>query len=103
MMSDTSTGPPSLPRTTGDPREGERLERTGRRWLMWSFILCPCHLPWTLAILAAVFGGTSLGVVVDQNRTAVGIAIAVLYVIGVGIGFRHLHRAKAAGACRVRL
>ncbi len=70
---------------------------------MWSFILCPCHLPWTLAILAAVFGGTSLGVVVDQYRTAVGIAIAVLYVIGVGIGFRHLHRAKAAGACRVRL
>lgn len=56
-----------------------------------------------LAILAAVFGATSLGVVVNQHRTAVGVAIAVLYAIGVGIGFRYLRQAKAKGACRVRL
>ena len=89
-------------RLEGQRLEGQRLERTGRRWLLWSFILCPCHLPWTLAILAAVFGGTSLGVVVNQYRTALGITIAVLYAIGVGIGFRYLRRAKARGACKVR-
>jgi len=87
----------------GDPADaGARLERTGRRWLMWSFILCPCHLPWTLAILAAVFGGSTIGVFVNQYRTAVGVAIAVIYLIGVAIGFNYLRQAKAKGACTVR-
>jgi len=81
---------------------GERLERTGRRWLVWSFILCPCHLPWTLAILTALFGGSAIGAFVNQNRTTVGIAIAVIYFIGVAIGFNYLRKAKANGACKVR-
>lgn len=109
MMTDTSAtsravaSSPAAASLPDSLTEGERLERTGRRWLLWSFILCPCHLPWTLAVLAALLGGTSLGVVVNQHRTAVGIAIAVLYAIGVAIGFRYLRQAKAKGACRVRL
>lgn len=103
-MSDTPIRPGGLaPTPADDTSRGDRLERSGRRWLLWSFVLCPCHLPWALAILAAVFGGTSLGVVINEYRTAVGITIAVLYIIGVGIGFRYLRQAKANGACRVRL
>ena len=68
---------------------------------MWSFILCPCHLPWTLAILAALFGGSTLGVLVNQYRTATGVVIAVLYFIGVGVGFHYLRQAKARGACKL--
>lgn len=90
------------PSADHDASEGERLERTGRRWLIWSFILCPCHLPWTLAILAAVFGGSTIGVLVNQYRTVVGVAIAVIYFIGVAIGFSYLRKAKASGACNVR-
>ncbi len=88
---------------TTDDGEGQRLERTGRSWLLWSFILCPCHLPWTLAILSAVAGGSTLGVALVRYRTLVGITIAVLYLAGVGIGFRYLRQAKSKGACRVRL
>jgi hypothetical protein len=70
---------------------------------VWSFILCPCHLPWTLAIITALFGGSAIGAFVNQNRTTVGIAIAVVYFIGVAIGFNYLRKAKANGACKVRL
>lgn len=103
MMSDSTATSLAATSAPDSLAEGERLERTGRRWLLWSFILCPCHLPWTLAVLAAVFGGTSLGVVLNQHRTLAGVTIAVLYAIGVGIGFRYLRQAKARGACRVRL
>ena len=85
----------------GSGADGVRLERVGRRWLIWSFILCPCHLPWTLALLAAAFAGSALGPVVSSHRNWIGLAIAVLYFVGVAIGFRYLRRAKASGACRV--
>ncbi len=91
----------TTPEISGPP-EGERLERTGRRWLIWTFILCPCHLPWTLAILAALFGGSTIGLLVERYRTWVGVAIAVIYFVGVGIGFNYLRKAKAAGACQIR-
>jgi len=81
--------------------EGENLERRGRQWLIWSFILCPCHLPWTLAIVVALLGGSTVGAIVNENRTGVGIVIAVLYFIGVAIGFRYLRQAKTKGACKV--
>jgi hypothetical protein len=83
------------------PADGVRLERIGRRWLIWSFILCPCHLPWTLALLTAALGGSALGAVVSTHRNWVGLLIAVLYGVGVAIGFRYLRRAKTSGACRI--
>ncbi len=95
----------STPAPTISPAEtsagGVRLERIGRRWLIWSFILCPCHLPWTLALLTAALGGSALGAVVNSHRNWVGGGVALLYFIGVAIGFRYLRQAKATGACRV--
>jgi hypothetical protein len=82
------------------------LERKGRRWLLWSFIFCPCHLPITMGLLAAVFGSSALGALIASNRLWVGVISGVLYAIGVGIGFRHLRRATAGidcstGSCEV--
>lgn len=100
-MVELDTAPTPTPSTAKPPAEGARLERIGRRWLIWSFILCPCHLPWTLALLTAALAGSALGPVVAGHRNWIGLAIAVLYFIGVAIGFRYLRRAKASGACRI--
>lgn len=81
-------------------------ERRGRRWLIWSFVFCPCHLPLSMAVLALIFGGTAFGSLISSNTLGVGIAFGLLYAVGVGIGFRHLRAAAvgkdcSAGACEI--
>lgn len=96
MVVDTSLA--DTPATTGNP-DPVALERRGRRWLIWSFVFCPCHLPLTMMALAAIFGGTALGSLIDRNTLGVGVVFGVIYAIGVGIGFRHLRAAAADKDC----
>ena len=65
-------------------------KRRGRRWLIWSFIFCPCHLPISMAVLAAIFGGSAFGTLIGRNTLGVGLILGAIYAVGVGIGFRHL-------------
>ena len=86
--------------------DAAELERRGRRWLIWSFIFCPCHLPISIAVLAMIFGGTAVGALISRNTIGVGVAFGVVYAIGVAIGLRHIRRADSikscqAGACEV--
>ncbi len=78
---------------------GDR-ERRGRRWLIWSFIFCPCHLPISMGVFAAIFGGTAFGALISRNTLGVGLALGTIYAIGVGIGFRHIRAATADRDCR---
>lgn len=75
------------------------LERRGRLWLFGSFVFCPCHLPLTLALLASVFGGTAVGVVVREHAWLAGTLITAAWVVGTWYGFRLLRRARNGGAC----
>lgn len=77
------------------------LERRGRFWLFSSFIFCPCHLPLTLALLASVFGGTAIGVVVREHAWLAGSLITAAWVVGTWYGFRLLRRARNGAACPV--
>jgi hypothetical protein len=78
------------------------LERRGRWWVFGSFLLCPCHLPLTLGVLTAVFGGTWLGSVLRDHAWIAGTLITVSWVLGTAYGFRLLRRAQATnGACPV--
>jgi hypothetical protein len=80
-----------------------QLEKRGRAWLLWSFLLCPCHLPWTLAILATVFAGSSVGVVLREHAWIAGTLVTAAWVLGTGYGFRLVRRAeRAGGACSTR-
>ena len=79
------------------------LERRGRAWLLWSFLLCPCHLPLTLGVLTTVFAGTSAGLVLRDHVWLAGTLVTVLWIIGTGYGFRLIRQAERAnGACPVR-
>ena len=74
-------------------------ERRGRRWLIWSFVFCPCHLPLTMGVAATLFGGTAFGTLVGSNKLGVGLISGAMYAVGVGIGFRHLRRATKGIDC----
>jgi hypothetical protein len=76
------------------------LERRGRWWVFGSFLLCPCHLPLTLGVLATVFAGTSVGAVLRDHAWVAGTIITTAWVLGTVYGFRLLRRAeRAGGAC----
>ena len=70
-------------------------ERRGRWWLIGSFVLCPCHLPVTMALLGLAFGGTAIGSALAGHSVAVGMVMGGLYGLGVWRAFKHLRRAKA--------
>lgn len=74
-------------------------ERQGRRWLIWSFVFCPCHLPVSMAALAAIFGGSAFGTLLSRNTLGVGLVFGAVYAAGVAIGFRHLRAAAAGKDC----
>jgi hypothetical protein len=82
--------------------DGVHLEKRGRSWLLWSFLLCPCHLPWTLAAVGAVIGSTSLGVLVRDHMWVAGTLITVAWAGGTAYGFRLIRLAERnGGACPV--
>ena len=74
-------------------------EKRGRKWLLWSFIFCPCHLPVSMAVLATIFGGSTFGALISRNTLVVGLVFGVIYAVGVGIGFIHLRKAAKAKDC----
>ncbi|MBX3286458.1 MAG: hypothetical protein KF703_14015 [Actinobacteria bacterium] len=85
---------------TADPRA---VERRGRRWLLWSFLACPCHLPWTLALLGTVLGGTALGAALRDHPVAAGLVIAATWAAGTARGLLLVRRAERGElACAVK-
>ncbi len=94
----TSVPTPSpIPTETAEP---VALERRGRWWLLGSFLLCPCHLPLTLAVLGTVLAGTSVGAALRDHVWLAGITISITWLIGTGYGLRLIRRAeRAGGAC----
>lgn len=77
-------------------------EQRGRKWLVLSYVFCPCHLPIAMALLGAVFGGTAFGAAVSGHAVGVGIALSSVYGVVLWRGFRQIRWAKrieaAAGA-----
>ena len=77
-----------------DDPDARRLEKKGRWWLVLSYVLCPCHLPVTLALLGVAFGGTAFGSIVAGNAGWVAAVMVALYAAVLARGFTHLRRAK---------
>jgi hypothetical protein len=83
-------GRSSLP---SDPQAREH-EKRGRRCLVVSYFLCPCHVPITLTLTGTVFGGTALGAAITGNALRVGIVLSAAYIVVLWRGFRQIRRAK---------
>jgi hypothetical protein len=72
----------------------ERAQRRGVAWVIGSFVLCPCHLPITLALLAVVLSGTAIGAIVKGHLVFAGVVISVLWLAGTLHGFNLMRRAR---------
>jgi mercuric ion transport protein len=78
------------------------IERRGRRWLIVSFVACPCHLPLTLGLAAGVLGGTALGAALRDHTLVAGTIIATAWLAGTARGFVLVRRAERGQlACAV--
>ncbi|MCD9624116.1 hypothetical protein [Rhabdothermincola salaria] len=106
MATDAPHRTSSLPVVDGlvaPAAETVALERHGRRWLLWSFLLCPCHLPLSLGVLATVLAGTSAGALVRDHAWVAGGVLTLTWVLGTGYGFHLIRRAqRSGGACPSR-
>ena len=107
MATDAAPRASSLPAVDGlvaPAADAVALERHGRRWLLWSFLLCPCHLPLSLGVLATVLAGTSAGALVRDHAWLAGTVLTLTWVLGTGYGFHLIRRAqRSGGACPSRL
>ncbi len=106
-MPTTIESPTSSPSgaTSGavDVLSAPALERRGLWWLLWSFLLCPCHLPLSLGMLAALFSGTSFGAAFRDHTWVAGVVISLTWLAGTAYGFHLIRQAKrAGGACPTR-
>ncbi len=73
-----------------------QFENRGRLWLVLSWILCPCHLPVTMALFVTLAGGTAIGAALTASAWRLGTVFAALYALALWRGFHHLRQAKAA-------
>ncbi len=89
-----------LPARPSPTRNENKTQRHGIAWVLGSFLFCPCHLPLTLGLLAAIFGGTALGAVVVHYSLLAGVIITLIWVAGTWYGFRKL-RATSTTACAI--
>ena len=73
-------------------------ERRGRTWGFGAFVICPCHLPLTLGLAAALFSGTALGALLTGHPYVAGAVITSLWLAATGRGFHLLKVAQRARA-----
>ena len=93
---------PPTPKVTQPPTQNKsKAQRHGIAWVMGSFLFCPCHLPLTLGLLVAIFGGTVLGTVVVHYSLLVGVLITLIWAAGTWYGFRKLRASQSTVACAI--
>ncbi len=86
--------------TASETSELPAAERRGRRWIFGSFLLCPCHLPLTLAIGVSLAGGTVIGGLLRDHVVLAGVVISIGWAAGTANGFRLVRHAQR-GTCPI--
>ena len=79
----------------GDGPE-QPTETRGLAWVIGAFVICPCHLPLTLALAAALLGGTAAGALLRGHPFVAGTIITVTWLAATWHGFRLMRRAGDA-------
>ena len=69
-------------------------EKRGLTWVVGAFLICPCHLPLTMAFATMVLAGTTAGVLLRAHPLAAGVLITAAWAAGTWHGLRHLRAAS---------
>ena len=103
MTEQAATGV-DLPSTVGEITAATSgppvVERRGRRWIFGSFLLCPCHLPLTLAVVVSLAGGTVIGGLLRDHVVLAGVVISLGWAAGTANEFRLVRHAQR-GTCPI--
>ena len=67
-------------------------ENRGLAWVIGAFVICPCHLPLTLALAAALLGGTAAGAALRGHPFVAGAIITLAWLAATWHGFRLMRR-----------
>src|SRR6185503_10494586 len=76
----------------------EQLETRGFAWIAGAFVLCPCHLPLTLWLLAALLSGMSAGALLLRHSLLVGSLITLVWGLATWRGIQLLRAARRQAA-----
>jgi hypothetical protein len=68
-------------------------ERRGLAWVVGAFLICPCHLPLTLALAATLLAGTAVGAIVLGHPLVVGMIVTLAWGAATWHGIRLLRSA----------
>ena len=79
----------------------QQSENRGLAWVIGAFLICPCHLPLTLALAGSVLAGTTAGVLLRAYPLASSILITAAWAAATWRGIRYLGTAKRYAASRM--
>jgi MerE protein len=80
-----------------------QAENRGLAWVIGSFVLCPCHLPITLAGLALLLSGTAAGALLGGHPIVAGVIITALWLAGTWRGIRYLRMVRSDPPAALKL
>ncbi len=74
----------------GDCADGaaQPTNNRGLAWVIGAFVICPCHLPLTMALAATLLGGTAAGAALRGHPYVAGALISLLWLAATWHGFR---------------
>jgi hypothetical protein len=64
----------------------------GAAWLIGAFLICPCHLPLTMAFASMVLAGTAAGVLLRAHPLVAGTLITLVWLAASWHGIRLMGR-----------
>jgi hypothetical protein len=76
----------------------QQANNRGLAWVFGTFLICPCHLPLTIALASTVLAGTTAGVLLRAHPLAAGTVITAAWVAGTWRGIHHLRAAQRSAA-----
>jgi cytochrome c biogenesis protein CcdA len=68
-------------------------EIRGLAWVIGAFLICPCHLPLTLALLATLLSGTAAAALLHNHPYLAGAVITLVWMAATWRGIRHIREA----------
>ena len=69
-----------------------QAENRGWAWVIGAFLICPCHLPLTMALATTVLAGTAAGVLLRAHPFVAGTVITLAWLSATFHGIRLMRR-----------
>ena len=85
------------------PLTPAQAEKRGLAWVVGAFVICPCHLPITLAVFGTLLAGTAAGALFRGHLILAGAVISIAWLAATWHGFRLMRAGeRARGATPAR-